>query len=103
MAQTQTAKARPKKKKKPATNGKAGQTKTKPEAFGLNGALSRMTALCGQVELRCVIAAQPKAFFASAWVGAEFCVGEGKTAGGAIKALWDTICEIRDIDVKADG
>ena len=96
-----TSSSKPKKKKptSPKRNGKAGKATTKkPEPFKLNAALSRLTAFCGDVNMKCVISNEDTPFFASAFVGPDLYRGRGKTAGGAIKGLWNAVTEVASLE-----
>jgi len=85
-------------KKPPKRNGKSG----KAEPFKLNPALSRLSAFCGDVNLRCIISDGDTPFYAAAFVGGRYIVGRGKTAGGAIKGLWDGVAEVANIESKSE-
>jgi len=97
--QKATPNKKQRKKKTPAkTNGKAGRATTqKPEPFKLNAALSRLSAFCGDVNLRCVVSDEDTPFYAAVFVGSRYIVGKGKTAGGAIKGLWDGVAQVAEI------
>ncbi len=99
MVKKTTTEKKPAKKKRkpnPKRNGKA--TSKKPEAFKLNAALSRLSAFCGDINFRCVVSNEDTPFFAAAFVGNKYIVGKGKSAGGALKGLWDAVAEVVDID-----
>ncbi len=98
MPRTTTNKKPRKKKSANKSNGKAGAaTSKKPEPFKLNAALSRLSAFCGDVNLRCVVSDEDTPFYAAAFVGSRYVVGKGKTAGGAIKGLWDGVAQVAEI------
>lgn len=91
------------KKKSPPPTQKKRKQKSKSkkngsEPFKLNPALSRLSAFCGDVNLRCIISDGDTPFYAAAFVGGRYIVGRGKTAGGAIKGLWDGVAEVANIE-----
>jgi len=100
MVEKRTSKKKkPPAKKKPT---KKKPTKNGSEPFKLNGALSRLSAFCGDVNLRCIISDENGPFYAAAFVGSKYVVGRGKTAGGAIKGLWDGVADIANIESETE-
>lgn len=91
-----------KKKKPPPKKKKKKSPQTKSEPFKLNPALSRLSAFCGDVQLRCIISDENAPFYAAAFVGSRYVVGRGKTAGGAIKGLWDGVADIANIETETE-
>ena len=94
-----TNKKKPPQKKKKSPKKQASK---KSEPFKLNAALSRLSAFCGDVNLRCIISDEKSPFYAAAFVGSKYLVGRGKTAGGAIKGLWDAVAQVAEISSEAE-
>ena len=52
--------------------------------------------------MRCIISDEKGPFYAAAFIGSKYVVGRGKTAGGAIKGLWDAVAEVANIESKTE-